>query len=529
MAFNPNHRLAYFDTADGDRFPTQPRARIENLTDVLLSDAAVVDTVVVGVDSADPRLPDQVVESQWPAAVARRYVTATGSDTNDGLTWGSSFLTVQAAIASLPVNGGTVEIGPGNFTTALIAPVDDLVLTGQGPGITTLTAVAVILGAVVDGTSVDNVTIKNMTLDGNSAGQSVAGGRACIRFITSTRIRLSNVECTDAKQDGVYLSGCDDIKGDVWVHDNLRNGVSHGDSNGVTTNSRLRIKSSGHTTAGAIGVSLEPAQYAQIEIESSNDYNPVVIGGGTTDDSSDNTVIATISAPTNTGTTIITGTSGAFRNNVIVTGDTTRSMTGTASKSSSRNRIITALAENDAVGSAPSLDVATASYWSYPATHSTLVTIAGVLYLHPVYIPRDLTLDRIGCEVTAVGGAGSTISQVIYDSNITTGRPQNLVINVGTAVGTVDGNTVAVVEQTISQALVGGRKYWFGMLVLGGTPTVRSFTSPSWSGEQGSLANALGTGSFRPGRTQSGLGAVPDPANTTLASANMPLTAVRVG
>lgn len=63
MAFNPNHRLAYFDTADGNRFPTQPRARIENLTDVLLSDAAVADTVVVGVDSTDPRLPDAVIDA----------------------------------------------------------------------------------------------------------------------------------------------------------------------------------------------------------------------------------------------------------------------------------------------------------------------------------------------------------------------------------------------------------------------------------------------------------------------------------
>jgi hypothetical protein len=182
-----------------------------------------------------------------------------------------------------------------------------------------------------------------------------------------------------------------------------------------------------------------------------------------------------------------------------------------------------------AAGSAPSLDVGpgTASYWSYPATHSTAATIAGVLYLHPVYVPRDMTIDRIACEVTT-GSVGSTIRQVIYASNPATGYPQTLVLDVGAAVGTVDGNVVAVVEQTISQALVGGRKYWFGMLVLGGTPTVRTFTSPTWSGEQATVANALGAGSFRPGRTQSGLAAVPNPAVTNLPAANMPLTAVRV-
>ena len=53
-----------------------------------------------------------------------RYVTKGGSDSNDGLTWETAFLTVAAAIADLPTRGtggtlahnGTIHIGPGSFT-----------------------------------------------------------------------------------------------------------------------------------------------------------------------------------------------------------------------------------------------------------------------------------------------------------------------------------------------------------------------------------------------------------------------------
>lgn len=245
---------------------------------------------------------------------------------------------------------------------------------------------------------------------------------------------------------------------------------------------------------------------------------------------------AALTAQQRYGVLIASGSTDCEIHNVTAFGNATADMQSSDATGLIRSRTrvdvvaadaaVRSLTDMSAFGSAPSLDVASAAYWSYPATHSTAATIAGVLYLHPVYVPRDITIDRIGCEVTA--GAVSTISQVIYASHATTGRPQTLVLDVGASVGTINGNVIAVTEQTISQALYGGRKYWFGMLVLGGTPTVRTFTSPSWCGEQSTLAAALGTGTFRPGRTQAGLGAVPNPAATTAAAASVPLTAVRL-
>jgi hypothetical protein len=180
-------------------------------------------------------------------------------------------------------------------------------------------------------------------------------------------------------------------------------------------------------------------------------------------------------------------------------------------------------------GSGPSLNAAAGQWWSYPAAHGTGVTINGALYLHPVYVPRTLTIDRIACEVTT-GAASSVIHQVIYETNPQTGLPDALLLDIGATVGTVDGNAIAITEQTISQKLVGGRLYWLGALVLGCTPSMRvlSSTGTSWSGQQASSANALGAGASRQGRVRTGLASVPATAGTMSVSTGATLAAVRV-
>lgn len=49
------------------------------------------------------------------------FVTTGGSDSNDGRSWGTAFLTVAAAIAALPASGGIINVGAGtfNYSTAL--------------------------------------------------------------------------------------------------------------------------------------------------------------------------------------------------------------------------------------------------------------------------------------------------------------------------------------------------------------------------------------------------------------------------
>lgn len=60
---------------------------------------------------------DLAARARKPAtADAVVYVSTSGLDSNDGLSWGSAKLTIQAAVSALPVAGGTVKIGAGTFT-----------------------------------------------------------------------------------------------------------------------------------------------------------------------------------------------------------------------------------------------------------------------------------------------------------------------------------------------------------------------------------------------------------------------------
>jgi hypothetical protein len=52
------------------------------------------------------------------------YVTTTGSDSNDGLTWATAKLTIAAAIAALPATGGGVKLGPGVMTVTSSSRTD---------------------------------------------------------------------------------------------------------------------------------------------------------------------------------------------------------------------------------------------------------------------------------------------------------------------------------------------------------------------------------------------------------------------
>lgn len=75
------------------------------------------------------------------AQKATVYVTTGGSDGNDGLSWATAKLTVQAAINALPttssIQGGIVEVGYGKFTVStpiVIASTQNVWLRGRGPG-----------------------------------------------------------------------------------------------------------------------------------------------------------------------------------------------------------------------------------------------------------------------------------------------------------------------------------------------------------------------------------------------------------
>ena len=172
-------------------------------------------------------------------------------------------------------------------------------------------------------------------------------------------------------------------------------------------------------------------------------------------------------------------------------------------------------------GAGPTMNGRTGDYWASPVAKSTLVTVAGTMYLHAVWVPVNCTLDRISAQPT-VGAVGSTITLGIYEDN-GFGDPGALLLDAGT----IDGNVVAASEITISRSLIGNRLYHIAALVQGGVPTMRSL-SGTWTGRNTTATNAMGA-AVRAGRTLSGVSgtALPNPAGGTGLSTTVPAIAVR--
>lgn len=66
-----------------------------------------------------------------------QYVTTSGNDSHDGLTWGSAKATVAAASSALS-GGGVVELGAGSIAFTSAAPPAGVTIRGRGRGLTTL-------------------------------------------------------------------------------------------------------------------------------------------------------------------------------------------------------------------------------------------------------------------------------------------------------------------------------------------------------------------------------------------------------
>lgn len=89
---------------------------------------------------------------------------------------------------------------------------------------------------------------------------------------------------------------------------------------------------------------------------------------------------------------------------------------------------------------------------------STIDSTAQRIYYAPIFVPRDMTVDRIAVQVTtAVAGTLSRLG--IYNHSATTFRPSTLLLNAGT----IDTGTTGLKSITISQALTAGI-YWVALL-----------------------------------------------------------------
>ena len=128
----------------------------------------------------------------------------------------------------------------------------------------------------------------------------------------------------------------------------------------------------------------------------------------------------------------------------------------------------------------------------------------------PIFIPNDVTADRIGVDVTT-SAASSNIRLGIYnDSN---GRPDTLLLDAGSVATTSTG----LKEITISQALSKNTWYWlvYNKDTAGATVALRALSSAGLS-SGGGFGYSSGTSTNQPEyqRYAVTFGALPDPFNS---------------
>ena len=117
----------------------------------------------------------------------------------------------------------------------------------------------------------------------------------------------------------------------------------------------------------------------------------------------------------------------------------------------------------------------TGEYLGYPFTRGSTDwgISANTLYASPLYLARNITIDRIAINVSAAGAAGTKGRLGVYKTG-TNLYPGALVIDGGE----VAVDAIAVVAAIIDQALTEG--LYFCVLVSNGTPTIKTLYS-TWA------------------------------------------------
>lgn len=163
-------------------------------------------------------------ETKAHASDAIQYVSTSGSDTNDGLSWGTAKATIQAAIDALPAGGGRVTIGAGTFDigSTITVPAGALKIEGAGPNVTTLKWTGAANGTVLSLVKFAGSTADGFTIDGNgSAGMGIdfhgVDGQTVNIEDVLENIRIENVTGTPGY--GLHVG---DSAGDETSEDTFR-------------------------------------------------------------------------------------------------------------------------------------------------------------------------------------------------------------------------------------------------------------------------------------------------------------------
>ena len=92
---------------------------------------------------------------------------------------------------------------------------------------------------------------------------------------------------------------------------------------------------------------------------------------------------------------------------------------------------------------------------------------AGEAVITPIIIPATMTIDRFAIQVQTAA-ASSTVIACMYNADATTLQPTTLQFQTSA----FDSSTTGLKSETVSQTVTAG-VHWVGILVLGGTPSVR--------------------------------------------------------
>lgn len=130
-----------------------------------------------------------------PSGDAVRYVTASGSDSNNGRSWGTAFSTVAAAKAALPAAGGLIELGLGTFSYSTGIDLQNVIIRGSGNGRTTLAYTGAGGSAITQtsGARTYRPGLRDLTLSGAGASGTTVG----LEVLNSTLGRYDNVAVTN--------------------------------------------------------------------------------------------------------------------------------------------------------------------------------------------------------------------------------------------------------------------------------------------------------------------------------------------
>jgi hypothetical protein len=179
-------------------------------------------------------------------------------------------------------------------------------------------------------------------------------------------------------------------------------------------------------------------------------------------------------------------------------------------------------AQNGWLGQSNNYPLAVGRYYSpsEDVTVGTLTMVLNRMWAVPFNVGRQVTLDRIGLEVTVAGTAGNVIRLGIYDTQA--GLPGNRILDAGT----VPGDAIATPEIVINQALSPGLYWLAAVSQIQPVGDVRALGAVS-SSYVGHTANP-GATNYKSYRIDGIAGALPTPFGVPVADSSAPRPVVRI-